>query len=145
LQRDQDHHSDDFSVATVQQLLLEMVELAGQQAPGTPALELLIGDILTRTALQSGGTEHWLSITALLHQGEQPCHNPLFYPTGAADQRQMVDFLWHADEGRYIVARKVPLQELRDERSVMDAILATADMARGYFAAAATSRASQPR
>ena len=40
-----------------------------------------------------------------------------------------IDFLWHADEGRYVLVRKVPLRLLTDERSVMDEILATADLA----------------
>lgn len=137
LRRDEDKHpDDDFSVAAVQRLLLEMVELSDQQTAGPPVIELLIGDILTRTALASGGAEHWLSITALLQTAEQPGYSP-HPPAPGADQRLMsIDFLWHADEGRYIVVRKVPLQELRDEPDVMDAILTTADMARGYFAAA---------
>lgn len=138
MRRDEDNHpDDDFSVTAVQRLLREMVELSGQQTDGAPMMELLIGDILTRTALASGGGEHWLSITALLQLGEQPGYSQRPQAPDGADRRlTTVDFLWHADEGRYIVVRRVPLKELRDERDVMDAILATADMARGYFAAA---------
>jgi hypothetical protein len=46
-----------------------------------------------------------------------------------------MEFLWDADEGRYVALRMVPIVSLPDERSVMDAILATSDLASAWMTA----------
>jgi hypothetical protein len=46
-----------------------------------------------------------------------------------------MEFLWDADEGRYMGLRMVPIGSLPDERSVMDAILATSDLALDWLMA----------
>lgn len=123
-------------VSRINRLLRELMELSGQQAADAPVLELLIGEVLTRTSIAPEVADRCLSITALLPKSEQPHYVPRFFSPAAADAcPPSAEFLWHADEGRYIVVRKVPVAGLRDERGIMDAILATADIARDYFAA----------
>ncbi|EJL88994.1 hypothetical protein PMI16_02142 [Herbaspirillum sp. CF444] len=136
----EDHNQPDMSVTAVNRLLQDLIALAGQQVDGPPALELQLGEVFTRSAVERGGVDHYLSVTALLPKCEQPHYLPLLHaPLDAAGadagQAAAVDFLWHADEGRYIVVRKIPIRLLSDERSVMDAILATADIAGQYLEA----------
>jgi len=67
----------------------------------------------------------------------QPAHcQPLPATLALAPERlESVDVLWHADEGRYIVVRRISVRDFCDDRSVMDAILDTADIAANYYAA----------
>jgi hypothetical protein len=46
-----------------------------------------------------------------------------------------MEFLWDADDGRHIGLRLVPIASLPDERSVMDAIVETSDMAAAWMTA----------
>ena len=113
-------------------LLRELIELTGQQAAGVPVLELQFGDILTRTALHALD-RNVLLITAILPTCSD--RGPVCVPAGAypAPRGQDMEFLWHADEGRYVGLRMVPVVSLPDERSVMDAILETADEASAWM------------
>lgn len=128
-----------YSVEDINRFLTELILLADQAAPGAPVLELQIGEILTRTAVEAGGADHYLSITGLLPRCAQPHYLSLPVPvpvpaSAAADQAAATaEFLWHADEGRYIVVRKIPVTELPDGFSIMDAILLTADLATTYL------------
>jgi hypothetical protein len=94
------HHS----VAEVARFLKELIALADQQAPGAPVLELQIGEIQTRTSLECSGQYHYLSVTALLPRCEQPHYlpSPFTPPAAQAGAVSNIEFLWHADEGRYI-------------------------------------------
>jgi hypothetical protein len=82
-----------------------------------------------------------LSVTALLPAGgklrfvAEPAQ-----PAAAAGPK--IEFLWHADEGRYVVMRSMPVTDFPDEASVMDAILDTSDRARAWYAAACASQES---
>ena len=116
----------DGSVAQLVHLLRELVEMTGEDTGSVPVLELQFGDILTRTTVQSSGG-NYLLITARL---------PRCDDTGyvAQQEEQGMEYLWHADEGCHIAVRRVPVAELPDERSVMDAILATSDQAAAWFA-----------
>lgn len=128
--------ANEAPASRINRLLRELIELSGQQAPSAPVLELLIGEVLTRTSIAPEAADRCLSITALLPKCEQPHYVPrLFSPAGADTWPPSVEFLWHADEGRYIVVNKVPVAGLQDARGIMDAILLTADIARDYFAA----------
>lgn len=128
----------DGSVAQLIRLLRELVELTGEEAGDVPMLELQFGEILTRTTVQASGG-NYLVITAML----PPCGDEGYGPgyisqAGEAVSRQAaqgMEYLWHADEGRHIGVRRVPLAELHDERGVMDAILTTSDLAAAWFAA----------
>lgn len=134
------------SVTEVKRFLMELIVLAAQEAPGAPVLELQIGEILTRTAVELSGNDRYLSITALLPRCEQPHYLPLpFSPLVVEYSMENTEFLWHADEGRYIVVRKVPVTELPDELSVMDAILTTSDLANTYFASVNTDKPGSGR
>jgi hypothetical protein len=133
------------STARMNQCLQELVELTGQQHNGTasvPVLELQLGEVVTITSLLMDATMPSLSITALLPRREQtdnvhlPPSSQKGMPTALADGSEC---LWHADEGRYVVIRQVPIAELQDaERSVLDAILDTSDQAALWFAAICT-------
>jgi len=134
-----------YSVEDINRFLTELILLADQAAPGAPVLELQIGEILTRTAVEAGGADQYLSITGLLPRCAQPHYLSLPVPvpasasasasaSAAADQTAATaEFLWHADEGRYIVVRKIPVTDLPDGFSIMDAILLTADLATTYL------------
>lgn len=126
--------ADETPLIRINRLLQELIELSGQQTPTASVLELQIGGIVTRSAIAPEMPDRSLAITALLPKCEQPHYLPrLFSPSSAEQGPTCVEILWHADEGRYIVVRKVPVVELTDERSIMDAILLTADIARDYF------------
>ncbi|WP_296555943.1 hypothetical protein [Pigmentiphaga sp.] len=111
----------------VKSLLADLARLSGQQVQARPVLELLIGDILTRASVEPAGLDLYLCVTGLL----PPCDGGL--PLSALADRQQAGFelLWHADHGRYVVVRKIPLRSLTDERSVMDELLNTAELAQG--------------
>jgi hypothetical protein len=108
--------------------LHELVELAGQDLEPVPVLELQLGDTLTRTSVGSD-IDEYLLITALL----PACNKPRYAPAPCASLMGELEFLWHSDEGRYIAVCKVPAAELPDERSIMDAILATSENAMAWF------------
>jgi hypothetical protein len=131
----------DCSVADMQRFLRELVELAGQvdQSHAAPVLELEFGEVLTRTTVSTNGKSACLSIIALLPRSEQLNYQtePLSAPLSSAAGK--VEFLWHADEGRYVVIRNIPLTDLPDEPSVMDAIMDTSDEAKAWFASAHAS------
>ena len=116
----------DGSPARIAALLRELIELTGLDEDGESVLELQFGDILTRTALHAPDGND-LVITARL----PPCGDGGYRPPHG----QHMEFLWDADAGRYIGLRVVPIGSLADERGVLDAILATADMAAAWLTA----------
>lgn len=121
---------DDISGQEVRQLLLDLMQYCGQERAARPVLELEIGEILTRTSVEPAGIDLYLSVTATL----PPCDAPVIASMSAPAALSQTapgtcDFLWHADEGRYVLVRKIALHTLTDERAVMDEILVTADLA----------------
>lgn len=116
----------DGSPARITALLRELIELTGHDGGDVPVLELQFGDILTRTAPHALD-KNVLVITAMLPKcgdGEYP-----------APQARDMEFLWDAGDGRYMGLRMVPIESLPDERSVLDAILATSDLASDWLMA----------
>jgi len=120
----------DGSLSRITALLRELIGLTGHEESDVPVLELQFGDILTRTTLHVQDT-NYLLITAILPK----CGDSRHVCVPAAPHGQDIEFLWHADEGRYIGLRMVPIGSLPDERSVMDAILATSDKASAWMTA----------
>lgn len=118
---------DDMTGQGVKDLLADLANLSGQAAAERPALELLIGDILTCTSVEPAGLDLYLCVTGLL----PPCECTLPPSALAGRERAGYELLWHADQGRYIVVRRIPLRMLSGERGVMDEILNTADLAQG--------------
>lgn len=108
-------------------LLRELVALAGQEPAldMPPVLELLIGDILTRTSVEATGREPYLCVTGLL----PPC---AVAGPGRLDAGAGHELLWDAERGRHVVVRRIALRGLAGERGVMDQILETADLARRH-------------
>ena len=122
----------DGSVTQVTRFLRDLIELSGQEAQDVPVLELQLGEILTRTTVQTVDG-NYLLITAYMPKCRRS-HYVSQANTGASAQAEgCIEYLWHADEGRHIGVRKVPVAELSDERSVMDAILTTSDQAAAWF------------
>lgn len=115
---------DDAGTARTTALLRELIGLTGHD--GDDVLELQFGDILTRTALHALDRQY-LVVTAMLPK----CADGGY----AAPHAQDIEILWDADDGRYIGLRLVPIGSLPDERSVLDAILATSDMAAAWLTA----------
>ena len=118
--------------------LKEMVSLAGQgdNNPETvPVLELQFGDIRTRTTISLKAEAPAMSITALLPRDERLVYSESSLSDATLGEQQMMDTacLWHADEGRYAMARNVPLRQLQQEWDVFDAILDTADQAEQWY------------
>jgi len=122
----------DGSPAAATRLLAQLAALAGQPCAGTPVLELMVGDIVTCTSV--AGEAACLTVTARL----PACGQYGYLPAGAALQETLgqdgIECRWHADEGCYVAVRSVPLAALPDERSLMDAILETADAACAWHA-----------
>ncbi len=125
---------DNISGQEVRQLLLDLMQYAGQRSAVHPVLELEIDGIVTRTLVEPAGIDLYLCVTATLPPCDAPVTAAMAAPAALADTSpDSCDFLWHADEGRYVLVRKIPLRRLTDERSVMDEILFTADLAAQCF------------
>lgn len=131
----------DGSLAQVTRVLRELIELTGEPAQDVPVLELQLGDILTRTTVQAADG-NYLLITALLPKRRGTAYAAQASEAVAEQAAQGIEYLWHADEGRHIGVRRVPLAQLADERSLMDAILATSDQAAAWFASSRSKSAS---
>lgn len=126
----EDEMPNDITGLGIRQLLSELMTLAGQEAAPRPVLELLLGDIVTHTSVEPEGQDLYLCVTGLL----PPCRQhsspaAILASTRAQGERDGFELLWHADHGCYIVVRKIALRHFTDERSVMDEILNTADLA----------------
>lgn len=118
-------------VTQVARFLRELIEMTGQDAATTHSaiLELQFGEILTKTSIQSD-EKNYLLIMAFLPK----CRRSQFMPrSGDTHAQGDLEFFWHADEGRHIGVRRIPVAELEDERSVMDAILSTSEQASAWF------------
>ncbi|RZI42226.1 hypothetical protein EGT07_13470 [Herbaspirillum sp. HC18] len=118
----------------MRKFLSELVELTGQtnRRHTAPVLELLLGEVITRTTLSSNGETPCLSIIALLPRSEKLSHLPSAAMQPVSSQGK-TELLWHADEGRYVFSRTIPIAEFSDEASVLDAILDTSDEATTWF------------
>ncbi|MFC7516077.1 hypothetical protein ACFQUU_13765 [Herbaspirillum sp. GCM10030257] len=126
----------DGSAGGMNRLLQDLVELAGQadQTHFAPVLELRFGDVNTRTTVVINGEVQCLSITVLLPRSEQPEYGVRLPGQFAASQSRAgeYEFLWHADEGCYVVVRNIPVNTLADEAGVLDAILDTSEFAKAW-------------
>ena len=116
--------------------LREMAGLAGQAEQAAATLELQFGDVQTVTMLDPQGNVPELSISAQLPRDERIAYSQMSISDGMASPDGASDTacLWHADEGRYVMVRRIPVRDLPDERSVFDAILDTADQAGQWYA-----------
>jgi hypothetical protein len=124
----------DGSLARITALLRELIGMTGQDEGDVPVLELQFGDILTRTTLHALD-RNYLLVTAILPKCGDSRHVCVPSGTVPVPHGQDMEFLWHADDGRYVGLRMVPIGSLPDERSVMDAILATSDKASAWMMA----------
>lgn len=122
----------DGSVTQVTSLLRDLVQLSGQETQDVPVLELQLGEILTRTAVQTID-RNYLLITAYMPKCRRSHYVSQVNAAAFSRSEGGIEYLWHVDEGRHIGVRKVPVTELSDERSVMDAILTTSDQAAAWF------------
>lgn len=125
---------DELTGQEIKRFLGELTTLSGQAPAPRPVLELLLGDIFTSTSIEPEGQDLYLCVTGLLPPGvAPPCTTYALAALLAAAldeaERAGCELLWHADQGRCILVRKISLHTLADERSVMDAILDTADLA----------------
>lgn len=130
----EDAMPDEITGQEIKQLLCDLMALSGQEGAARPALELQLGDILTRTSVEPEGEDLYLCVTGLLPPGA-PQAFPVALLRAALDEEERAgcELLWHADHGRCILVRKIALRTFTDERSVMDAILDTADLAQRCF------------
>lgn len=120
----------DGTLAGMRAFLANMAALV-DAADGTdgaePVLELLLGDILTVSSV-TDQAQGGLAVFACLPRGgagEGTIDAALVAGAAAAG----CECLWHAERGCVVLARTVPLTALHDEPGVLDAIMATADMA----------------
>lgn len=129
----------DDTVVRMQRFLAELVEFSGQTENdyGAPVIELQFGDVMTITSLLLDVPGPSLSITTLLPCQEEAgffdmsyCWN-FFSDTTLTMQSEL---LWHADKGHYVMLRQIPILDLLDERSVMDAILDASSDAANWLA-----------
>jgi hypothetical protein len=126
----------DDSLTSVKDFLRELVSLAGQEALDVPVLELQIGEVLSRTTVETIGKCEYLAVIALLPRSKRSpylsAHPARHAPENMPPRAAII--LWNDDEQRYVATRRVPVSDLTDGRSVMDAILLTVDEAIGWFA-----------
>lgn len=121
-------------LTTVDNMLMELIALAGQAAHVPPVLELLFDDILTRTwTVKAAGTT-WLMVSAILPKFYSIY--PLFIRASVPADFNSVEaglakteMLWMPESGRYIALAKLPAAVLPDQKALMDAILDTSDEA----------------
>jgi hypothetical protein len=138
----------DGSEADLTRFLQELVGLADQSdnAHQGPLLHLQFGDVLTLTSLAGSGGICYLTIAALLPHSDRLDYlpQPSAQAIGMSNIYTENEFLWDADEGRYVIIHKIPIAELLDERDVFDAILNCADDASAWFATANAKHPSSP-
>ena len=131
----------DGSVGQLTRFLRELIAMTGQDETDVPVLELQFGDILTKTTVQTA-ERHYLVITAYMPQSRPHYTSQATAMTSLQDTEEDIHYLWHADEGRYVGIRRIPVTNFPDEPSVMDAIMTTSDQASAWFSA---NRSSKPR
>ncbi|RSZ61080.1 hypothetical protein HF313_16555 [Massilia atriviolacea] len=119
------------SAAAVLRCLRELVALTGLgSADGPPVLELQFDDIVTLTSLAADAPQPYLCVSvylprrALAPSAAAPLASP-GYPGG--------EWLWDASEGRYIILHDIGIEQLADETSLLDAILAAKDKASAWL------------
>jgi len=122
----------------MQRFLHEMVEYVGQadNCYTVPVIELQLGAVLTVTSLLLDSPGPSLSITALLPRQEQAGYHDVLHTVtigGFLGISGGGEFFWHAEQGRFVVVRLVPVLDLPDERSVLDAILDLSEDAFDWF------------
>lgn len=122
----------------MRRFLREMVEYVDQaDSPYTvPVIELQLGEVLTITSLLLDNPGPSLSITALLPRQENTGYLDVLHTVSIGGYRGITgggEFFWHAEQGRFVVIRLVPVLDLPDERSVLDAILDLSEDAFDWF------------
>ena len=145
LHEDWTEQSDDlpFGVSQVVDFVRELIEMAEGGVNETPkdVLELQFGDVLTKTAVQTDDGS-CLLVMAFLPKCRHSPFTPRQTVSLSTPARGMLEIFWHAEEGRYVGMRRIALDDLPDERSVMDAILATAEDAAAWFSSTRRDRIS---
>ena len=136
----QDDLSDDEGMldgtsGNICRLLQDLVDLAGQtdSDSSTPVLAIELDGITTVTSLITDASVAYLSISASLPRCENNEYLLKHLKNGISNDD--CELLWHADEGRYVLLRKIPISAFPDEPSVMDAILSTSDKAMSWCTA----------
>jgi hypothetical protein len=129
----------DGSVAEITRFLCELIELAGQEGRAVPVLELQLGEILTRTTVQTSD-RNYLLITAYMPKCQHSYYISQSDEATSLQAAEGIEYLWHADEGRHIGVRRILITDLPDERSVMDTILTTSDQAAAWFSSRRDSK-----
>lgn len=133
----------DGSIAQIVRFLCELIELTGQGGQATPVLELQLGEILTRTTVLMAD-QNYLLITAYMPRCDFPYYISQSNEAISLQAADGIEYMWHADEGRHIAVRRICAADLPDERSVMDAIATTSELAAAWFASRRDSK-STPR
>lgn len=122
-------------IGSVKDFLCELTELAGQNDDAdNPVLELQIGEVVSKTHVELVDGVEYLVVDAALPCSERRAHlaagNSAQAEEGHAPRSGIA---WDEDAGRYRVTRRMRTRDLRDDRSVMDAILTTVDDAVGWL------------
>jgi len=129
------------SASQLHAFVRELIEMTGRRDAAPDVLELQFGDVLTRTSVQEA-ERSWLMVMAYLPK----CRGSQFAPSESvalsAPASGNLEIFWHADEGRYVGIRRIPVTDLPSERSVMDAVLATAEDAAAWFSSRRLGKAS---
>jgi hypothetical protein len=136
----------DGSIAAMDRLLRELAEITAQDDSdhAAPVLELQFGDIATRTTLLNNAGMQCLSIIALLPRSGRVNYSTRTHTllSDVITPAEDMELLWHADEGRYILLRHMPISDFADDISVLDAILDTADRSRAWYISALQLRST---
>ncbi len=136
----------DGSLAGMTRFLREMVDLAEQAdaAHTAPVLELRFGAIATSSTVTLRGALPCLTIVATLPRSEQLPYG-CWPPAALAAADGGTELLWQADNGCHVAIRTIPVADFTDEAGVLDAIMALADQAAAWLAAAKTGASGGTR
>jgi hypothetical protein len=124
----------DGSAAGMHRFLSELVALAAQDDSGhsAPMLELQFGEVLAKTSMCKRDLVDCVMIVLVLPKCEPAQLGP---PSLFPDDAFAAELLWHAEEGRHIIVRHLPVASFKDETAVLDTIMASADQVRAWLAA----------
>lgn len=124
--------------AELRALFRELVELTDQIDPesAVPILELQFDDIFTSAWFPEDSALQCMCIAVLLPRHTQSSCLPIgcALPLIPKPPLKKDALLWHADEGCYVIMFHVPIADLSDERSMLDAMLDAAEQAKAWHA-----------
>ena len=122
------------ALARVARMLYELAQLTGADVdPAQPILTMEFDSIVTlsRVAPDERGGQALLTVSALLPPAAHPPAPALTLADDVIGPGSAL--LWDHNGQRHVIVRWTPAAALADERSLLDTIMATGDLARAWY------------